>query len=587
MLLSCSVHEQEAVDDAEITQEVSSKVILSEEPLSKPNQKSFRFFINADPQMGPENTERKGMKILNELLENFVLEVNRENKKLPVDFVVYNGDLVWDPYQDAFDNFTRIVSKQEVPVKLVHGNHDGYNDDPKFFQAQKKLSGYEKLNYSFEYGNWHFVVIGAQEKYLLPSQKEKQLDWIRNELLESKDKNVMLFMHYHIMPVGLSQMEYYSYWPLAFKHEMLNEITRHGNVKYVFNGHVHVGAKAAMKSSISYQGTNFINSPTPVMARPFGEEFEEFEDKPDDRYFRRGFYMEVKVDGDDVEMVGHKIDHDFEAEFPKEFKQFKPAMDKRFFQSESKMKPNQKLRNPNFKKGFKGWNKSYRYKKDQHNAFKNKVRDETNILRIDAPWGSWSFDEYMETYQLVELELSQPNQLHYEFDLPTHSNKGGGGFIKLIFYSEKQVREKMVLLHWGAREEFVKKMPYAFLFNADGDRASVDYIDNAIKNKHLLSYPLAFDGRSKQLLSIDINAVLNVLKPKSGASEKINKISISHGVWSRVKMKESDIFSELKVSSVKLGHSKEFNQSGELVLNNKRLNITNADNVSPFFRFTK
>ena len=140
----------------------SSVSTFAEIPVSNPDKNNFRFYINADPQMGPENTNKKGLKILNELLENFVSEVNQENQKSPVDFVVYNGDLVWDAYQDAFDNFTRIVSKQEVPVKLVHGNHDGYNDDPKFFQAQKTLSGYEKLNYSFDFGNWHFVVIGAQ-----------------------------------------------------------------------------------------------------------------------------------------------------------------------------------------------------------------------------------------------------------------------------------------------------------------------------------------------------------------------------------------------------------------------------------------
>ena len=297
----------------------SSVSTFAEIPVSNPDKNNFRFYINADPQMGPENTNKKGLKILNELLENFVSEVNQENQKSPVDFVVYNGDLVWDAYQDAFDNFTRIVSKQEVPVKLVHGNHDGYNDDPKFFQAQKTLSGYEKLNYSFDFGNWHFVVIGAQEKYLQQEQKEQQLAWVRNELATHKDKNVMLFMHYHIMPVGLSQMEFYTYWPIEFKNQMLDAITEHGNVKYAFTVHVHSGVKASIKSSLEYKGTKFINTPTPVMARPFGEEFAEYENRPNDRYFRRGFYLEVVVEGDSVELIGHKIQHDFNAPYPEKF----------------------------------------------------------------------------------------------------------------------------------------------------------------------------------------------------------------------------------------------------------------------------
>lgn len=556
------------------------------EPVSKPEKEQFRFFINADPQMGPEKTERKGLKILNELLENFVTEVNQENKKQPVDFVVYNGDLVWDPYQDAFDNFTRIVSKQEVPVKLVHGNHDGYDDDPKFFQTQKTLSGYEKLNYSFDYGNWHFVVVGAQEKYLHENQKKAQLAWLKKELTDNQDKQVMLFMHYHIMPVGLSQMEFYTYWPIEFKNQMLDAITEHGNVKYAFTGHVHVGVKASIKSSLEYKGTKFINSPTPVMARPFGEEYEQFEDNPDDRYFRRGFYLEVKVDGDKVEMLGRKIQHKFKAPYPDKFKSFKISMDNRFFKPESKTKPNKIIKNPSFIKGFEGWNKSYRYEKDKKPAFNNTVINGSNFLNLKAPWGSWSFDEYMETYQIIEFDTSQPNHLQYNFDLPKFSKKGGGGFFKLIFYDDSDVRVNELLLHWGARENFVKLMPNSFYFNSDGNRAPVDYLNKSIEENRVYSYPLKFDSRKNQLLNVNINAVLKSLQSEINPT-KIQKVSIAHGVWSRVKMKESNIFSRLKVHDVQLTHDDEFNQDELMVLNNMPLSPSNSDKVSPYFRFKK
>jgi len=438
----------------------------------------------------------------------------------------------------------RIVSKQEVPVKLVHGNHDGYNDDPKFFEAQKKLSGYQKLNYSFDYGNWHFVVVGAQEKYLYESQKEKQLNWLKKELSDNKHKQVMLFMHYHIMPVGLSQMEFYTYWPIEFKNQMLDLITEHGNVKYVFNGHVHVGVKASVKSSLEYKGTRFVNSPTPVMARPFGEEFSEFEDKPKDRFFRRGFYLEVVVDGDEVNLIGHKINHKFKLQYPKKLKQFKKASDPRFFTSEAKTLP------------------------------------------LKAPWGSWSFDEYMETYQVVELDLSKNNVLSYEFQKPKFSKKGSGGFIKVMFFNNVNKREEMLLLHWGARQEKVRLMYQSWFFNADGDRLGASGFVRGIKENDLKSFQLDFDDRSSQVLDININQLLSLMGQDLKQTQ-INKVSIAHGVWSRVMQKESNIESQLKVNSVYLKQPEVVKNKPFLMLNNKEIAVTEADKAMPYHDFLK
>ncbi len=555
---------------------------------SNPAKESFRFFINADPQMGPEKTDKKALKILNELLENFVNEVNQENQKSPVDFVVYNGDLVWDPYQDAFDNFTRIVSQQKPPVKLVHGNHDGYDDDPKFFQAQKKLSGYEKLNYSFDYGKWHFVVIGAQEKYLKESEKEAQLAWLRKELTDNKHKQVMLFMHYHIMPVGLSQMEFYSFWPIEFRNQMLDTITEYGNVKYVFSGHVHTGVKASVKSSLEYKGIKFINSPTPVMARPFGEEYAEFEDNPNDRYFRRGFYLEVQVDGDEVKMKGHKIQHPHEVVYPKSFKKFKVSMDKRFFTPESKTKANKNLRNPSFNKGFKGWNKSYRYQKDVDSSFKNVVVQGSNLLQLKSPWGAWNFDEYMETYQIIDFDPAARHVLNYDFERPAFSQQGAGGYIKIIAYGKNQSREKTILLHWGLQQHRVRFMYQSWFFNSDGDKFSSKEFNRDIENDRIISIPVNFDKNTSQVLSLNLNHLLT-----SGAKAidltSIQTLSISHGVWARVTKKENKIKSTLRVNAVRLLpiSEAELSDQNPIMLNNSVISLNKADVEIPYHSFEK
>ncbi len=553
-------------------------------PESKPDKKQFRFFVNSDPQMGPADTTHKALGILNELLEHFVLEVNQENVKTPIDFVVYNGDLVWDAYQNAFDNFTRIVSKQEVPTILVHGNHDGFDDDPKFFEAQKKLSGFEKLNYSFDYGNWHFIVIGAQEKYRSEEAKKQQVAWLDDALKKSADKQVMLFMHYHILPVGLSQMEYYSYWPNTFKKNILDTLTKYGNVKYVFNGHVHSGVKASIKSSLEYKGIKFINGPTPVMARPFGEEFPEYENDPSDRYFRRGFYLEVKVDGDDVELIGHKINHDFTVQYPNKFKKFKHGMEPRFLSSEGKIKPNKTLKNPSFDNQLEGWETSYRYEKDQLNSFVNFVQDGSNVLWLRAPWGAWSFDEYMETYQVVELKKNALQELVYHFETPSFSQQGGGGFIKLNFFNEQGIRLKTLILHWGAKEERVRFSYMSWFHNADGTIFYPVSFGEELELGKIISIPLVFDNLDSQIVNINLNNILKEGKTSIDVND-ISHLSVSHGIWSRVIKKESKLFSKLVVNSVNL---RELDQgtlnTDTIMINNSVLDMNGRDKTTPFSR---
>src|SRR5690554_497863 len=523
--------------------------VSANHPLNNPEKESFRFYINADPQMGPELTDRKGLKILNELLEMFVEDVNKDNEEYPIDFVLYNGDMVWDPYQDAFNNFVRIVKDQEVPTVLVHGNHDGYNDDPKFYQAQEILSGYQKLNYSFDFGQWHMVVIAAPEKYLTEELRQQQLAWLQQELDSHKDKNIMLFMHYHIMPIGLSQMEFYTYWPVSFKNAMLDTITQHGNVKYAFTGHVHTGVKASIKSSVEYKGTKFINAPTPVMGRPFGEEYAEYENDPDDRYFRRGFYMEVVVDGEDVELIGRKIEHDHKVLYPKTFKTFTEDMDPRFFMPESQTEPNKNIINPSFDQGLKGWHTSYRYKKDNKPAFNNFVHNGQNVLRLNAPWGSWSFDEYMETYQIVELDLSKPNHLIYQFEKPVYRKQGAGGYIKLNFFNTQNEREEMAVLYWGNNNKRVKLSYQSWFYNSNGERGASREFNKLLNKNDLLSMPLTFENKKQQTLKIDINSMLKSMG-QSPKESNITKMTVSHGVWSRVLMRESKIKSVLRVDGV-------------------------------------
>lgn len=249
------------------------------------------------------------------------------------------------------------------------------------------------------------------------------------------------------------------------------------------------------------------------------------------------------------------------------------------------MKAHKKLFNPNFNKKFKGWKKSYRYKKDKNNAFKNNVKKGQNILQLNAPWGSWTFDEYMESYQLVDLDLNHETKISYQFEKPIFSKQGAGGYLKFILYNKDHKRDKMILLHWGNKEEKVKFMYQSWLFNADGDRSGSRDFEQGMEQGNIISIPLKFDDKENQMLDLDLKQLIKHFNPDFDG-KNIKSISIAHGVWSKIMMKDSRLKSRLVVDEVGLQQITE-PQISPIMLNNHVIPLSSADKTMPYHRFHK
>lgn len=546
-------------------------------------EEKFMFLINSDPQMGEADRKNKGIQVLNQLLREFVQETNERDKSEKPAFVVWNGDLVWKPYPKAFANFESIVKDLTVPSVLVHGNHDGKNHDPQFLDLQEHLSGYRHLNYAFDYGKWHFVVIASQPKYNSPEKKEALLAWLDRELKAHQDQPVMLFMHYHLLPVGLSQMEYYSYTPAAFRKQVLDTVTRYGNVKYVFSGHVHSGVKSSVKASREYKGTRFVVVPTPVMQRPFGEEYPEFSDPG--RFDKRGFYLEVHIDGENVKMIGRKIQHPARKEFPEKFKAFTLDDDPRSFLPESQQPPNKELLNGGFGDGLSGWQHSYRYRRDKKPMFINKGVKGANHLHQVSGYGSWNFDEYEETYQVIKWHGNRPNTLSYHFTIDSLSALGAGGYIRVFSYLKNGQLGPVILFHWGAKEEKVMHMPWSWFYNATGERSYRNWVDERIAGHSLASYALPVRMAEPTHLDVDLNALFTDLLPESLSLDDIEKVVVAHGVWTRVRRSGHPYHSQLTVDAVRLSHEKADQPQQVIRMNGKPVDPALRDGETPYAKF--
>lgn len=158
-------------------------------------------------------------------------------------FVASTGDLVFDvcyytnladtleEVEGAFDLYREAMSGLAAPLFNAIGNHDcACALDPSLPEYYK--GAYQKhfgpLWYSFNYGEWHFVVLDGNSPEPLPTNwlSEEELAWLARDLaLQPKDRPILLFSHQ----------------PLFFcrNYEKLLEVVSGYNVKAALAGHEH------------------------------------------------------------------------------------------------------------------------------------------------------------------------------------------------------------------------------------------------------------------------------------------------------------------------------------------------------------
>ena len=260
------------------------EISLEEAGIGEPGD-DFSFVAMADPQGGdPDDSNglKTRMKIHNAFIQESVDLVNR----LDFDplFTVVIGDVCDDwGYKKDLARMNAFLSKLKSPVLYGIGNHEtllrsefspGYNMEAfhHFLAAQKAINGLEKLLYSFNAGQWHFVVWPDPLRDRFWETHPHYFDWLERDLEKHGGRPTMVFQHVPTHPIGISPLIWYAE-SVDVKRTFLEILARHGNVKYVLSGHVHIPVKASMKTAVSYRGMKMINLPAAgYRPRAFGEE---------------------------------------------------------------------------------------------------------------------------------------------------------------------------------------------------------------------------------------------------------------------------------------------------------------------------
>ena len=334
-----------------------------------PAAENFTFAIMADPQGGdphdPSNGSLTRMKIHNAFVENSVTLVSL--LKNPA-FCLVLGDIV--DSQGQATNFNRMLTyfkRVDIPWLFSVGNHEtkyqltfgpGYDLSgfANYFAAQESINGLNKLLYSFNLGRWHFIVWPDPLRSNFWQTHPHYFDWLEQDLEEHKDRPTFFFQHVPVHPIGIDPLISYVE-SVDVKRLLLDILARHGNVKYVLSGHVHIPMRASLKTAVSYRGMQLINLPAAgYRPRAFGEE--DTTGGP-----VQGIAV-VHIEAEQARIDYHTVTDEV-YHYPSSFRSFSADQYPLWLGHKWELDAPKQLVNGDFSAGLIGWHPRYVYLEDQ------------------------------------------------------------------------------------------------------------------------------------------------------------------------------------------------------------------------------
>jgi hypothetical protein len=348
----------------------------------------FTFFIMADTQGGDASNPDDNlcrMKIHNAFIEESIRLAN--NLKTDPAFCLILGDIVDHQGEEQhFAQMAQFFERLKIPVLYEMGNHEsryqtsfepGYNLSGfnNYFAAQKAINGMELLLYSFNLGKWHFVVWPDPLRQMFWENHPHYFDWLERDLEKYKDRPTVFLQHIPMHPIGINPLV--NYCETAYVKSLLFDIlSRYGNVKTIFSGHVHIPVKASLKTAVSVRGINCINLPAAgYRPRAFGEE--DYYGGPS-----QGICI-VDIKGDNLKATYKTVTLE-EFTYPGKLPEFDAKSYPLWFGNKWELPANKQFVNGNFKNGLEGWGRRFVYQEDVNpsNICKVVVKDDQHVLYL-------------------------------------------------------------------------------------------------------------------------------------------------------------------------------------------------------------
>ncbi|MEM9829998.1 MAG: metallophosphoesterase [Bacteroidota bacterium] len=330
----------------------------------------FQFAVMADPQGGDAQDMTNGsitrMKIHNAFVENSVSLVSLLEDPA---FCLVLGDIVDSQGQETnFEQMFTYFKKADISWLYSVGNHETkyrltfgadyeFSGFSNYLTAQKKINGMEKLLYSFDLGQWHFIVWPDPLRKNFWETHPHYFDWLEQDLEQHQDQPTFFLQHIPVHPIGIDPLVSYVE-SVVVKRTLLDILAKYGNVKYVLSGHVHIPLIASRKTAVTYEGMNLINLPAAgFRPRGFGEE--DITGGP-----VQGVAV-ANVDGKEAQLAFHTVTDEI-YEYPTSFREFSPEEYPLWLKHKWELEASEKIQNSNFSEGLKNWHRRFVYEEDEN-----------------------------------------------------------------------------------------------------------------------------------------------------------------------------------------------------------------------------
>lgn len=212
-------------------------------PLENGIEDEFTLVAIADPQVyNLDNVKR----FKNETVKDIELEINKSN---PV-YGVTLGDLVDGGKLDLLREMRMTLTSITIPFFNVIGNHDFTSEAISTIGgAANFISYFGPLNYSFNRGNVHFIVMNNVFNDDVKNYKwgfsQSQIDWLVSDL-QYVPKSKMIIVCVHVPVLRSTTMRR--------KHEFLEALSSFKEV-HILSGHTHSNYNAINLEHEIYEHT--------------------------------------------------------------------------------------------------------------------------------------------------------------------------------------------------------------------------------------------------------------------------------------------------------------------------------------------
>lgn len=215
-----------------------------------------------------ENTSFKMLSQSKNFLKDAIEQINKEEA---IDFVMFTGDMVDEPYYDSYRDFWMLLYELKYPVLMTLGNHDAHFEDSKnedsvsVEEVVKLISDCnpnQKQNKSYWSvglrGNFHIIALDLRTDKISSNGyiSEEQLKFLDKELNENKDKVVLIFEHHPVLEPFQSD-----------SHKVLNAqdyfdvLNKYTNPIAIFSGHYHTTKITRLDNIIHVSSPSLVTYP--------------------------------------------------------------------------------------------------------------------------------------------------------------------------------------------------------------------------------------------------------------------------------------------------------------------------------------